>query len=200
MQKDIFFFLLLFYWVIPKVCLYRSRVLKYFLRFYFFNHNNLSSFFTIWLFCSFYTTTTKILILIVCICINSEFSINRHTTHHNSTMCTFSPCSFHIRSTYNSPSFYISLQKSPYLVSHAVHRSLQLVGKRKPLPLKLCSSLRKMNYSVQLYDQRTLSRWWRGITLYWTDRNDSHYFLYVLLKKKKIANTAVLPLALRQLC
>ena len=136
----------------------------------------------------------------MCICINSEFSINRHTTHHNSTMCTFSPCSFHIRSTYNSPSFYISLQKSPYLVSHAVHRSLQLVGKRKPLPLKLCSSLRKMNYSVQLYDQRTLSRWWRGITLYWTDRNDSHYFLYVLLKKKKIANTAVLPLALRQLC
>ena len=123
-----------------------------------FSHNNLSSFFTIWLFCSFYTSTTKILILIVCICINSEFSINRHTTHHNSTMCTFSPCSFHIRSTYNSPSFYISLQKSPYLVSHAVHRSLQLVGKRKPLPLKLCSSLHKMNYSVQLYDQRTLSR------------------------------------------
>lgn len=130
----------------------------------------------------------------MCICINSEFSINRHTTHHNSTICTFSPCSFHIRSTYNSPSFYISLQESPYLVSHAIHRSLQLVGKRKSLPLKLGSSLRKMNYNIQLYDQRTLSRWWRGITLYWTYRNDSHNFLYVLLKKKKVANTAVLPL------
>lgn len=87
--------------------------------------------------------------------------------------------------------------ESPYVVSHAIYRFLQLVGKRKSLPLKSGLSSCKMNYSVQLYDQRTLSRWWHGVTLCWNYRNGCHNFLYVLLKKTKIANTAVLPLGPR---